>query len=275
MSYLRDGPGVTAPLRTNIAPLMAVWNTPFRYTPLKKSPIFPGDTTIRFRLFCPYFRPEARNPLYLRHANPEGPKRHLDAVSDELPRVSSQLPPHVPSSRCNLERPFLAILSHKRGLSHAQILFYFQICAKMCKDVQEAPLCNTSVVIPPARHQPLVVRDNSGDASGDTFGEGKGESKNSCETMLPHDNAATRHSDLREVNRSFPNQGLHCDPAGLVFGLRVTKESLASCNPHQYFAPGEAGQNKISHRASSSFGKLTLELSGLHSLLSVHKRMLH
>ena len=36
MSFSRDGPGVTAPLRTNIVPLTAVWNpppTPFRYPP--------------------------------------------------------------------------------------------------------------------------------------------------------------------------------------------------------------------------------------------------
>ena len=28
MSHSRDGPGVTAPLETNIVPLMAVWNPP-------------------------------------------------------------------------------------------------------------------------------------------------------------------------------------------------------------------------------------------------------
>ena len=34
MSHLRDGPGVTAPLRTNTVPLRAVWNLPpFRYPP--------------------------------------------------------------------------------------------------------------------------------------------------------------------------------------------------------------------------------------------------
>ena len=37
MSHLRDGPGVTAPLRTNIVPLTRVWSSPlpFRYPPLK------------------------------------------------------------------------------------------------------------------------------------------------------------------------------------------------------------------------------------------------
>ena len=44
MSHSRDGPGVTAPSRTNIVPLTGVWNPPpFRYPPpppLKKSPVF-------------------------------------------------------------------------------------------------------------------------------------------------------------------------------------------------------------------------------------------
>ena len=36
MSHSRDGPGVTAPSRTNIVPLTGVWNPPpFRYPPLK------------------------------------------------------------------------------------------------------------------------------------------------------------------------------------------------------------------------------------------------
>ena len=42
MSHSRDGPGVTAPLRTNIVPLTEVWNSPsppFRYPPpLKEFP---------------------------------------------------------------------------------------------------------------------------------------------------------------------------------------------------------------------------------------------
>ena len=37
MSHSRDGPGVTAPLRTNIVPLTRVWNPPPSVTPLKKS----------------------------------------------------------------------------------------------------------------------------------------------------------------------------------------------------------------------------------------------
>ena len=38
MSHSRDGPGVTAPSRTNIVPLTGVWNPPpFRTPPLKKS----------------------------------------------------------------------------------------------------------------------------------------------------------------------------------------------------------------------------------------------
>ena len=39
MSHSRDGPGVTAPLRTNIVPLTAVWNRPPSVTPLEKAPI--------------------------------------------------------------------------------------------------------------------------------------------------------------------------------------------------------------------------------------------
>ena len=35
MSHSRDGPGVTAPLRTNIVPLTAVWNSPPSVAPLK------------------------------------------------------------------------------------------------------------------------------------------------------------------------------------------------------------------------------------------------
>ena len=39
-SHSRDGPGVTAPLRTNIVPLTGVWNPPpLPLPPLKKSPI--------------------------------------------------------------------------------------------------------------------------------------------------------------------------------------------------------------------------------------------
>ena len=40
MSHSRDGPGVTAPLRTNIVPLTRVWveYPPLPLTPLKKSP---------------------------------------------------------------------------------------------------------------------------------------------------------------------------------------------------------------------------------------------
>ena len=38
--YLRDGPGVTAPLQTNIAPLTAVSNPPpFRYPPFERPQI--------------------------------------------------------------------------------------------------------------------------------------------------------------------------------------------------------------------------------------------
>ena len=37
MSHSRDGPGVTAPLRTNIVPLTRVWNTTLPLPPLKKS----------------------------------------------------------------------------------------------------------------------------------------------------------------------------------------------------------------------------------------------
>ena len=33
MSHSRDGPGVTAPLQTNIVPLTAVWNPPPSATP--------------------------------------------------------------------------------------------------------------------------------------------------------------------------------------------------------------------------------------------------
>ena len=33
MSHLRDGPGVTAPSRTNIVPLTRVWNPPPSFTP--------------------------------------------------------------------------------------------------------------------------------------------------------------------------------------------------------------------------------------------------
>ena len=33
MSHSRDGPGVTAPLRTNIVPLLGVGSPPFRYPP--------------------------------------------------------------------------------------------------------------------------------------------------------------------------------------------------------------------------------------------------
>ena len=33
MSHSRDGPGVTAPLRTNIVPLTGVWNPPPSVTP--------------------------------------------------------------------------------------------------------------------------------------------------------------------------------------------------------------------------------------------------
>ena len=41
MSHSRDGPGVTAPLRTNIVPLTGVWNPPPSIPPpLKKSPTF-------------------------------------------------------------------------------------------------------------------------------------------------------------------------------------------------------------------------------------------
>ena len=35
MSHSRDGPGVTAPLRTNIVPLTVAGNPPLRYPPLK------------------------------------------------------------------------------------------------------------------------------------------------------------------------------------------------------------------------------------------------
>ena len=38
ISHSRDGPGVTAPLRTNIVLLTGVWNPPPSVTPLKKSP---------------------------------------------------------------------------------------------------------------------------------------------------------------------------------------------------------------------------------------------
>ena len=38
MSHSRDGPGVTAPLRTNIVPLTGVWNPPPSVTPPSKSP---------------------------------------------------------------------------------------------------------------------------------------------------------------------------------------------------------------------------------------------
>ena len=38
MSHSRDGPGFTAPLRTNIVPLSAVWNPPLPLPPVKKSP---------------------------------------------------------------------------------------------------------------------------------------------------------------------------------------------------------------------------------------------
>ena len=38
MSHLRDGPGVTAPSRTNIVPLTGVWNPPPSVTPPLKSP---------------------------------------------------------------------------------------------------------------------------------------------------------------------------------------------------------------------------------------------
>ena len=40
MSHLRDGPGVMAPLRTNIVPLTRVWNTPPSVTPPLRSPRF-------------------------------------------------------------------------------------------------------------------------------------------------------------------------------------------------------------------------------------------
>ena len=44
VSHSRDGPGVRAPLRTNIVPLTRVWNTPppLPLTPLKKSPNLGG-----------------------------------------------------------------------------------------------------------------------------------------------------------------------------------------------------------------------------------------
>ena len=34
-THSRDGPGVTAPLQTITVPLTKVWNSPFRYPPLK------------------------------------------------------------------------------------------------------------------------------------------------------------------------------------------------------------------------------------------------
>ena len=40
MSHSRDGPGVTAPSRTNIVPLTGVWNPPLPLPPLKTSPMF-------------------------------------------------------------------------------------------------------------------------------------------------------------------------------------------------------------------------------------------
>ena len=48
MSHSRDGPGVTAPLRTNIVPLTGVWNTPPSVPPLKKS-LSLGDAPERFK----------------------------------------------------------------------------------------------------------------------------------------------------------------------------------------------------------------------------------
>ena len=39
MAHSRDGPGVTAPLLTNIVPLTRVWNPPLPLPPLKKSPM--------------------------------------------------------------------------------------------------------------------------------------------------------------------------------------------------------------------------------------------
>ena len=42
MSHSRDGPGVTAPLRTNIVPLTGVWIPPLPLPPFRKVPDFPG-----------------------------------------------------------------------------------------------------------------------------------------------------------------------------------------------------------------------------------------
>ena len=53
MSRSHDGPGVTAPSRTNIVPFTGVWNPPLSVTPppLKKSPNTGGDDAFGRRIF--------------------------------------------------------------------------------------------------------------------------------------------------------------------------------------------------------------------------------
>ena len=55
MSHSRDGPGVTAPLRTNIVTLTGVWKTPRSVTPPLKSPRAISGPFVFFRCFFRIF----------------------------------------------------------------------------------------------------------------------------------------------------------------------------------------------------------------------------
>ena len=56
MSHSRDGPGVTAPLQTNIVPLTGVWNTPppiIPFPPLTGGHLKPVSRIFRIFLAWP------------------------------------------------------------------------------------------------------------------------------------------------------------------------------------------------------------------------------
>ena len=83
MSHSRDGPGVTAPLRTNVVPLTGVWNTPPSITPLKKSPKVPW-----FYILTPYSAQSLRAyKLRVRRSSQEAAK-----CSDPRPPAFQKCP---------------------------------------------------------------------------------------------------------------------------------------------------------------------------------------